>query len=217
MVYAKLYERMCYVHCILGESKGIYNEDNSNTELVSMTPDKENDKATMNSSVLTLIIKVFGCATAVVLLCFFIIYIIQIKHIIPNSSKSSSCSNNHQPTVSTSIFCTALTTKFNGIFNRTEQQPQNTVLWGNDESNKNNNANYSATVNNFNNKNGGGHSSTANKCQKVLVVSTSGKNGIVSSKSICSTKLSTSISSSSSGNFGCSIEEDSSAKRALLN
>ena len=160
--------------------------EENNTELVTLTEEQEND--TMKISVLSLSILIFICVVVFLAVGFILIYGLQRNHYI---FKNNTCS---QPMT----LVTSSTTKFHRVLNRVGRSLNE------------NHTNYEDQhLSPSRNTKG-----QVSKCQKVLIA-TSGKNGIVENKSICSKKISSRSSSLTFSN--CTTEEDVSPKRVLLN
>ena len=161
--------------------------EENNTELVTLTEEQEND--TMKISVLSLSILIFICVVVFLAVGFILIYGLQRNHYI---FKNNSC--NRPITLVASS-----TTKFHRVLNRVGRSLNE------------HHRNYDDQHLSPPSRSSKGQ---VPKCQKVLIA-TSGKNGMVENKSICSTKISSRSSSLTFSN--CTTEEDVSPKRVLLN
>ena len=184
-----------------GKEHHLQNGQKTNTQLIPMSEQHEDDS--MPLSILSLTILILVSVTIFLALIFIIMYKIQRKRYL---FKTSTSCNGHQPM----SLVSSSSSKIHRILNRVGKT-------FNDGKNHNNEDHHLSSSNVKHNMKG--HQDSNKKCQKVLIA-TSGKNGVVENKSICSSKIN---SSKSNNSLTCSnlttTEEDGdvSSKSVLLN
>ena len=203
---------------LTGRDQQVKDGDESNTQLVKFSKDSPNNNS-MHLSILSLTILVLISVGLFLGLTFLVICKIKRGHYIFKSN--TLC--NHQPLtiVSSSSYPSTASSKFHRILSRVGKSLNETHKTTCDDyqlpsaTTSKNNSGYKKHVKvqpPNNNK----------KCQKVLIA-TSGKNGIVENKSICSTKINNSKSINSLTPSNYTITEDDeeedifSPKSVLLN
>ena len=183
------------------KSQHIQNGEKSNTQLVPISEQQEDDQIQL--SILSLTILVLISVAVFLALGFIILYKIQRKRYI---SKTTTSCDSHQPM----SLVSSSTTKLNRVLNRVGKS------FNSQKNHRDENHHLSSSNDKHHKK---GHQVSNSKCQKVLIA-TSGKDGVVENKSICSSKINTSNSNNSLTFSNITTTEDAgdvSPKSVLLN